>query len=527
MGLRNTANRIGYVAMNGLTSVTPRIRYLSFREWMLAAWWEARGEDRRKAFYDFAQRAEAAIVLANLRAGVTVNGLIGSDKGPARMAGDQPWALEKLVENPGAAIYAGATEQLGLDTTQFEQGGTLVVRQIPGPTAELGQRLAKTVAESVSGTRLGDEISSGRISKTTNAASLDEIAERVRLDQIPERERAALIDMVIPLRATPGISSEKRASELRRIGSYTLLLEIAQRHGRVPVEEQVFELTENGGRDLPGVLHPTLDLWSLFCSRDLLAACHEAAMCGITQSLATVAGDSEATSQQVLDELLGQGDTLGQALEEAGLLSGSERWDELGFRTLYGRIQAACSDNTWDRRGVRRWDGGLSEGALAAAVLNHATGPGPLAMLPVAWTLVTLRLAPALAGRPCPFFDQVRIPPLPVRPHVEDAVASWLDEDPALPELVSRMALDTVWLHLDTAWRRMQANVRSDTAHLHVEGDTWRPRRVWRPGRGTSRLDNAIGWLVQLELVDESGLTAHGQEIHAAALTTLHAEVSS
>ncbi len=526
MALRNPANRIGYVAMNGLTSVTPRVRYLSFREWMLATWWKARGEDRRAAFTDFAQRVEAAIVLANLRAGVSINGLIGSDKGPGRLAQDEPWSLAKLVENPGAIIYAGATEQLGLDTTQFEQGGSLVVRAIAGPTLERGQKLAGVLGDALTATRLGREIAAVRVPEVTDAAALDELAELVRLDRVPEAERNVLVDVLLPLQADPGATPELRSSELRRIGSYTLLLELARRQGGTPTEQDVFRVAAEGGLDLPPELHPILDVWALFSVRDVLAACHEASMCALTEALETLAGGGEATSQQVLDEVLAQGDVLGRALGEFGLLTGSEHWNEMGFRELYERVSLACSSNAWDRRGVRRWQDGLSEGALASAALRGGAGPGPLALVPVAWALVTLRMAPALAGEPSPFFEHLCTHPFPVRPHIERAVAEWLEDDPPLPELVARLAMDSMWLHLDTAWTRMQSNVRSDTAHLHVEGDTWRPRRVWRPGRGTSRLDNAIGWLVQLELIDEGGLTPRGGELHAAALATLGAEVT-
>lgn len=524
MGLRNPGNRIGYVAMNGLTSVTPRVRYLALREWMLATWWRARGEDARGAFTAFAQGVEAAIVMANLRAGVTEGGLIGSTKGRARLLDPGPWTLESLVEIPGATIYAGATEQLGLDTTQFEQGGTLVVRKVAGPTVERGQGLARIVEEALRETRLGRKLCEGRLPKTVDAADLDELAPHVRLDRIPEAEREAVIDVLVPLQAHPDASADRRAEELRRIATYALVLELAARKGGLPVETDVFRAAAQGGRDLPECLRPVLDVWALFGVRDLLAACHEASMRGLTEALQTVAVEGEATAQQVLDELLSQGDALSRALRDLGLLGDSESWDQLRFRALHERVQDACSSGLWTRRGLARWEGGLSELDLAAAALGSAAGPAPLLLVPVAWSLSTLRLAPALAGDSAPFFDLLNAEPYPLRPQVEDEVKGWLDADLSLPELVAQRARGSVETHLVIAWTRMQRNVHSDTAHLHVEGEQWRPRQTWREGRSTSRLDNAIGWLKQLGLINEDGLSDRGRGLRDAALETLARE---
>ena len=524
MGLRNLGNRIGYVAMNGVTSVTPRVRYLALREWMLATWWRVRGEDRRGAFTAFAQGVEAAIVMANLRAGLTESGLIGSTKGRTRLSEPGPWTLESLVEIPGATIYAGATEQLGLDTTQFEQGGTLVVRKVAGPTVERGQGLARIVEESLRQTRLGQELCEGRLPETVDAAHLDELAPLVRLDRVPMAERDAVIKVIVPLEAHPHASADRRAEELRRIASYALVLELADRKGALPVETDVFRAASDGGRDLPECLHPVLDVWMLFGVRDLLAACHEASMRGLTEALQTVAVQGEATSQQVLDELLSQGEVLSTALRDLGLLERAESWDRLRFRTLHERIQAACSSGRWTRRGLARWGGGLTELDLAAAAQRSAAGPAPLLLVPVAWSLSTLRLAPALAGDDAPFFDLLNAQPYPLRPQVQDEVNDWLDADLSLPELVAQRARGSVETHLVTAWTRMQRNVHSDTAHLHVEGQHWRPRQTWREGRSTSRLDNAIGWLQQLGLINEDGLTDRGRGLRDAAFETLSRE---
>ena len=71
----------------------------------------------------------------------------------------------------------------------------------------------------------------------------------------------------------------------------------------------------------------------------------------------------------------------------------------------------------------------------------------------------------------------------------------------------------TVDQHLRIAWSRASADLHRDVALLVVEGDAWMPRREYDAGRTLSRLLQATGWLSQLGLTDQNGLTTRGEHV--------------
>jgi hypothetical protein len=77
LGLRAPVQAIGNNLLNGLTSVTPKLRYLSVLTWVVWRYAEGRLPDSRPAFMRFAAAQEAAIVMANLVHDRTTLALIG------------------------------------------------------------------------------------------------------------------------------------------------------------------------------------------------------------------------------------------------------------------------------------------------------------------------------------------------------------------------------------------------------------------------------------------------------------------
>ncbi|MDE2716331.1 MAG: hypothetical protein OXI33_04855, partial [Chloroflexota bacterium] len=56
---------------------------------------------------------------------------------------------------------------------------------------------------------------------------------------------------------------------------------------------------------------------------------------------------------------------------------------------------------------------------------------------------------------------------------------------------------------------------------LGVEGDRWIGLRDFSPGRTASRLAEAIGWLRQLRLISNAGLTEEGEIVLDRAIDSL------
>ena len=77
-----------------------------------------------------------------------------------------------------------------------------------------------------------------------------------------------------------------------------------------------------------------------------------------------------------------------------------------------------------------------------------------------------------------------------------------------LRELLQR----TVDQHLRIAWTRLRfEGSGKDVAVISSDGRRWSYRKPFYPGRSASRIDQAISWLKQLGLCDDTGLTEDGQ----------------
>ena len=68
----------------------------------------------------------------------------------------------------------------------------------------------------------------------------------------------------------------------------------------------------------------------------------------------------------------------------------------------------------------------------------------------------------------------------------------------------------------------MATDMKRDVSALTTDGDDWRSRgKTVFADRTASRLPQAIGWLQQLGLVEESGVTDDGEKVLRQALRTL------
>src|SRR5262249_26464327 len=79
LALRRTAARIAESLLDGVTTITPTVRYLSFLCWITRSYWHARKPNKRREYLAFARRVEAAIVLGNLLQPGKKLSMVGSD----------------------------------------------------------------------------------------------------------------------------------------------------------------------------------------------------------------------------------------------------------------------------------------------------------------------------------------------------------------------------------------------------------------------------------------------------------------
>ena len=508
LGLRLPVQVVGGSLLTGVTTITPSVRYLSVHAWIAHSYAQARRPDRWSDFRSFAAGAEAAVTLGNLILDPATVGLIGSDRGRGLLdSGEHPLPLEQLVAQLATSVYANPSSQLGL-TFARDSG-------IPGLSKERGAPLAKSVESRARKSPLGEMISAGECPAYAEPEQLEELGHELAIRDIPREECDLLLAALLP--------TAPRSSDLRRIETYTSLLFLARELGRVPREEDLFEVAREAERYFPAELNGILDGWLRYSVRDLLATVGESAFKVMVATLERLSGNAErpVAASRVLEALLGEEDDHTEALHRLGLAEPSESVWDLRFSDLHDRVGEKLLGPKTSSGGLDRWSGPLHEWTVIDAALN--LGPWSLSMLPIAWSLAVFRAASWASSKHGPFEGRSDIgwARLGLDEVVRPTVNHFQRRGTKLLEATRSLTLRTMDQHLRIAWSRMSTDMRRDVSALTTEGNAWRSRRkTVFAGRTASRLPQAISWLQQLRLVDKSGVTEEGEkELHQALRT--------
>jgi hypothetical protein len=143
-GLRLPVQIISGTLLDGITTVTPSVRYVALRAWLISRYGQTGMPDSAVAFAGFCARIESALVLANLSQDSSITGLIGTERAVERLNADSPMlSTTALVITPAATIYAGASDQLGITRLRGDA--------VPGLIDERGIPLAAIVDQRLSG----------------------------------------------------------------------------------------------------------------------------------------------------------------------------------------------------------------------------------------------------------------------------------------------------------------------------------------------------------------------------------------
>lgn len=513
LGLRLPVQTIGDTLFDGVTTITPSIRYLSFRAWIIRLYLQHRLPDDWKAFRTFAARIEAAIAFGNLLLGEEVPGVLGSEKATQLLSSDtDPLALIDLVIQPAINIYAGPSEQLGISFPGDSE--------VPGLTKERGIPLAQFVGEQMGRCALGRAFTEGMEPEAASRVELQEFGTLASITNIPEGERDLLASLLLP--------TSPLSREVPRLRFYSVLLWLAARLMRSVREADLFGLATSPERQVPSVVCPIVDGWLRYSVRDALAVAHEAALQAIVRTVAIMEAQSGTAilGSEVMGALLAREDDHREALQGLGLIRGDESPLVMSFRQLYDRIREIIVQGCREERGLRRWSGALSESNLMKTALN--AGPGALAVLPIAWALAVCRVEPGLAqdDEQCGMLSRQGWARIGLRQVVYSGLQQFLREDWPFREVMIDLGFRTVDQHLRVAWARMAQDPRHDMALLTSDAGRWHARgRKFVPRRTASRVKEAISWLTQLRLIDEQGPTPVGRHVLERSLATLSALV--
>jgi hypothetical protein len=508
LGLRLPVQNIGNSLLNGVTTITPLVRYLSFRAWIIHAYVQARMPDQWKAFREFASRVEAAIALGNMLVNPKAVNVIGADEARTLVSsGDDPLPLKALVVQLAVNIYGGPSEQLRLSFSDESE--------VPGLSRERGLPLAKQVEEQLAQCRLGSDFAQGKMLEQAERAHLEELGSLVSVVNIPDAERDILVSSILP--------ENPSAKERPRLATYTALLHLADQLARPPQERDLFEAALLHGETLPEELHGILDGWTKYCLRDLIAAAHEAVLREVIRGLETLQTEAGASvpAADVIQDLIARVDDQSTALRELGLLIPGESPHDLTFRQVFERVEKLTAHEPSEHHGLRGWQGRFHE--LSASNAALAPGAGSASVLPVAWALAVRRaeLGAARGEDGFQLLSQQGWGRVGLREVIIPSVRMFLREDWSFSRVAAELARRTVEQHLRISWTRMAADPRRDVAVLTSDGDRWSYRKVFNAGRTASRIREAVGWLQQLGLVSAGGITDDGRAILAKSLKAL------
>lgn len=511
LGLRLPAQSISYDLLDGVTTITPTVRYLALRAWIAHSYAQAGRASDGETFREYAAGVEAAVAYGNLLNDLNRGGVLGRVKAKRVISsGDGTLPLLPLVGQIGVQVYGGPSSQLLLQDSEESV--------IPRLTLERGVPLAEALAGQVSNSELGRIFNAGECPAAASREPLTEFGRLVNVADIPEPEAALLCAAILPEHPLP--------AELPRVSTNAMLLSVAGALGRTLTVDDIFSVVADPEASLQPTLRPTLDGWLYYLVRDTLAYCHEAVLYEVIRELESHGGARrQVASEEVVAALVSAADEHATALKKLGLLAVGESPLALTFREVGERVRAATGDRVEDGgRGPTRWRGGLTELAVIRTV--RAGGAGALALLPVSWLLALERAAydSRAAEEPSDPLSRQGWARVGLRQVIDPAVRAFLSGDRAFRDVMFELARRTVDQHLRVAWARWSQDPKRDVALLLADGGLWSSRRrKFKAGRTNSRLGVSLNWLKQLRLIDERGLTPTGSAALGRALPALEA----
>ena len=508
LGLRLPVQTLGGFLLDGVTTVTVSVRYLSILCWSVHTYGNARRPDSWEIFHEFAARVEAAVALGNILVDASVVGVIGSTKARELATSSTTMIpLDRLVEQLATNVYSNPCEQLGL--TLAREGPVVAI------TKERGLVLARILGERIAQTSFGRQLEDGEVPNSVSRTDLIEFGEAVRVNWIPEAESAALVNAIIP--------TEPRLGERSRVQTYACLLALADRIGKIPTENDLFAEAESLNRRLPNEFGQILDGWLRYRIRDLIAYVHELTLKEIVATLneesQRVKGSVEA--EQVLGILLAKRDDHAEALVDLGLLERGEDPGSLGFAEFRRRCLNRFGPPV-RIRGLNRSQGSLRESKLIR--FAETAGAGALALVPAAWILAAWRSDPWIEYSSDPF-EQTAVghSRMGLFEVIRPTLRRYVEENWSLVDVVTDLAFRTAEQHLDIAWSRMATDAKRDVGVFLADGRIWHSRDIeFYADRTASRISQATSWLTQLDLLDPShGMTASGREVLERSLAAI------
>lgn len=498
LGLRNPTQSIGNIFLSGITTVTPSIRYLSYRAWMVWIYAKWGLPNSEKTYKSFVERVESAFALSNLVVDRNMSGIIGSRKGKKIVEnGDDNVELINLTANRGYAIYTNASHQLGIS----EENSSF----IPTISKERGEVLAQDFDSKISGTKFYSKFKKDPKTEVLALTDLDELGKIIRVDKLPSSEIDILLQCLFPQDPIEG-----QVNENYRIASYSLLLEISRSKKRIPYGVDFFRYIISTKSHPVTLLEHVRNGWLMYLMRDMLGVVYEKTF----EYIHSIVSEEEPFSideNLIAQKILSDTEESIEILKELGIISQERSYEKLTFGNLKERIDPLLNSKRLSE-GWIRWGGEINE----VSIINIAKSYDNVAVLiPITWIIIFNRIQNVLENSQkselvslisrtrnhMSFVDSI-LPP----------IKKYLENNSPISEVLDYAIHSTIDQHFLIAWERFAAD-SNNVAMIVREGNTLRKRLDFIAGQTQSRLEQAIGWLRQLRLIDENGITSKGERV--------------
>ena len=489
LGMQRPIEVIYQSLVPGISTITLRYRYYSFFPLILKHYEEKIRHPDPEKFRSFQRRCEALFALI-CTYGDRELGITGSDWAEKKLAevvktlgdngtldftvGADANADEKLryLRNKGGAfgaIYATQMSEMGL--IHFPK----LNQPNPNPIcSEMALKLADALARELGTTadNFFEIVKAGKIA----VSSLEAFTAMRPLQLKPGSEEHSLLKKILL-----GKSETPSGADLMRRSTLQMLLDVTEVMGKIPPAEDVkWHWFENAGAQTTDDAQVP-QLWSLYQACDLMRISYEAILSAALTSL-----ESASRRRRSLGDL---------TAELAGYLNatGSESWADFAKRLAGGTDAGVARKCAQVIVGPSDPAEKLQSAFLMIAILSDKTVEAASLM------------EEALGG--AEYFQSLR---------TEMNFLERMRSNSAVEVIKEVIRERVLKRHLWVASRKFR-NQKAYTFHMEPEEGVLRYRSTFRPTPSSPRIDQALRFLRDINLIDENGITPLGRAERAAA----------
>src|SRR4030095_1048531 len=338
---------------------------------------------------------------------------------------------------------------------------------------------------------------------------LQEIGDALRISELNNDERQLLIAILLP--SNPQVTFKH--NELPRLKSYCLLLRISEILRKVLTEDEIFIFVANINSSVPDELEETRFGWLLYFSSDMLAVVFEANLELIRSVLDTRFEPLKPINLEfILKDILDKKNLINQTLNDFSLISNTETYENLGFNDLYNKFEKSLG-NVITKKGISIWNTNLNE--LEIILAAKSKDFNVVVLLPISLLIIHFRLKNSLNHKN-KFVENILktgFNEISYENIILKKIEGWLSNNTLLIEVIAFLLEYVIEQHNHIIWSRLAFDTKRNTTIVIKDNESWSTtKNNFRGGRTQSRLKQAIGWLKELSLIGNNGITELGKD---------------